>query len=181
MARRILGKLVWVVLATLALGSAGCLAVVAGAAAAGGAATYAYVKGRSTQDYPSGFAACWKASHDALPELGLKAVHEENNGTSGTITTRTADDRTVTIELTTDPSPIPAESNVVTHVSVRVGTFGDQPVSDRVISRIGARLVPTTFGPPGHPPAPRQPIQPVSWNRPAETAPPPEVSPERGR
>jgi hypothetical protein len=41
------------------------------------------------------------------------------------------------------PSRIPAEG-MLTRISIRVGTFGDHPVSERVLYQVGAHLVPNS-------------------------------------
>src|SRR2546430_1345274 len=88
MSRR-LRRLNLLLLAGLTLSGAGCLAVAAGAAGAG-AATFIYFKGRVCQDYRASFADAWKAIADALKEQGLPLLHQENDGSSGTITSRAA-------------------------------------------------------------------------------------------
>jgi hypothetical protein len=159
-----------------AVASAGCLAVAAGAAAGGGAVTYFYVRGRVSQEYVATFADTWRATLDAVREQGLPLVSNENDGKSGKITSRTADGSTITIDLDTVPSRIPAEGSV-TSVCVRVGAFGDQAVSERFLAAVSAHLVPVGAGPiPGTgPTVPGGPIRPVAAAGPTETSPPPEL------
>lgn len=166
-------RLSLLLLAGLTLAGAGCLAVAAGAAGAG-AATYVYFKGKVCQDYHAGFADAWKAVADALKEQGLPLLRQENDGSSGTITSRTAapDESTISIRLSTE-----GEAGLV-RVCVRIGTLGDQAVSERILAQIGSHLTPTGVPPPPGAPPKLGPIQQTGWNKPSETAPPPELPAE---
>src|SRR5262249_42393607 len=86
----------------------------------------------------------WTATHTALAELGMPILKEEHGLHSGTIDSRTADDDHVRIILESLKSSIPAEGQV-TRVSVRVATFGDRPVSDRILYQIGLPLAPANY------------------------------------
>jgi hypothetical protein len=141
-------RVAYLVLAALALANGGCL--VAAAGAAGGAALgYAYYQGRINQDFNATFEDTWAAAHTALAELGMPVVGEmRESATTGFIDSRDADNNRVRISLESLTSPIPAEG-VLTRVGVRVGTFGDHPLSERVLSQVGAHLVPRgVAGPP---------------------------------
>jgi Protein of unknown function (DUF3568) len=161
--------------AVLLLLNAGCLAVAAGAA------TYGYFKGKVCQEYAATFADTWKAVETGLKELGFPIDNREQSGITGQVLSRTGDDNTtITIDLTTLPSRIPAEGSV-TRVCVRVGTFGDQMLSKRILAQIGGHLVPVGLVPrsngscPPPVPATAGPITPASWTKPAETSPPAEL------
>jgi hypothetical protein len=168
----------------VALANSGCL--VAAAGAAGGAAVgYAYYKGKVQQDYNATFEDTWAATHAALAELGMPVVSESReSATSGFIESRDADNDRVGISLESFPSPFPAEG-VLTRLGVRVGTFGDYPLSDRIASQVGAHLVPRAApAPPGAPSAspinvlPTQPFSPAAY--PPQTAEPPLLKPNPG-
>ena len=175
-------RMAYLLLAAGTLGSAGCLAVAAAGAAGAGAATYVYIKGKVCLDYPASFSDAWAAVQKALQEERFPLVSNENDGKSGKITTRTTDGTTITIDLEVLPSRIPAEGNL-TRVCVRVGLLGDQPLSERLLSRISSHLappvspapVPTASAPaPGWTPPPGSaPIRPVAASGPAETPEPP--------
>jgi hypothetical protein len=160
-------------LAATALGNAGCLVVAAGAAAAGGVAGYAYYKGSVPREYAATFEQTWAAAQAAFADLGVAVDGIEHNGGSGTLEGRTPDGTRVdaVVESVTAGT---AEAAPQTRVSVRVGVFGDQPVSDRLLDQIQVRL--TTPGGAGPAPATGEP--PAACQRspivlPAETAPPP--------
>ena len=65
MARRWRNRIAWLTLAALAVVQSGCLAVAAGCAA-GGAAGYAYYKGRLERDYVANRDDVWAALHTSL-------------------------------------------------------------------------------------------------------------------
>jgi hypothetical protein len=147
-------------IAAVMVGQTGCLLVAAGAAA-GGAAGYAYYRGKNCQSFPAGFEDSWAATRTALCDLGMPILKEERNQGCGTIKTQTSDGDRVKIDLEVIPSRIPAEG-IMTRICVRVGTFGDHPVSERVLYQVGAHL---TTGSAVMPPSPgvatMPPIAPV--------------------
>lgn len=152
---------VYAAVALAALASSGCLVVAAGVAA-GGAAGYVYCKGKVCQSYNAGFADTQAAVYRALAELAMPIESQEGNGASGVIHSRTADGERVRIHIETEASPIPSEG-VVTTVCVRVATFGDQPVSERILHQVEAHLLATPNNIRPVPAAPAQlgPIQPI--------------------
>jgi hypothetical protein len=152
--RRDSSWLMYVVVASATLCQGGCLLVAAGAAG-GAAAGYAYYKGRICQSYVADFEDAWAATHTALAELGLPVISEERQTNCGTIKSQTSDGDRVRIALDVIPSRIPVEGSL-TRICVRVGTFGDHPVSERVLSQVGAHLVvgPVVYPPPGPVPPP---------------------------
>jgi hypothetical protein len=124
----------------LALANGGCLLVAAGAA--GGAAVgYAYYKGKASGQYNASLADTWNAAHAALRELGMPMLSEETGKGTGFIESRTAEGEQVRLYLETEQSKIPAEGEV-TRLCVRVGTFGDWAVSERILNQVGMHLVP---------------------------------------
>src|SRR5262249_44570997 len=149
---------------------------VAAGAAADGAAGYAYYKGKTCQSFPAGFEDTWAATRTALSELGMAIVKEERNQDTGTIKTQTSDGDRVRIVLEVIPSRIPAEG-MLTRVCVRVGTFGDHPVSERVLSQIGAHLTtgPIVMPPPNPGVTTMPPVAPVPSSK--QTTEPPLTSP----
>ena len=134
-------KRVWaayLIVAVIAICQSGCLLIAAGAAG-GAAAGYAYYQGRICQSYVANFEDTWAATHTALSELGMPILSEERQTDCGVIKTQTADGDRVRIALDAVPSRIPAEGSL-TRICVRVGTFGDHPVSERVLYQVGAHL-----------------------------------------
>lgn len=146
-------KNLWMMLALLAaaggsLASCGCLALVAGGAAAGGATAYVYCKGKVCQNFLASYADTWAAAHTALRELGMRVESEESKDGSGLIQTRASNGDHIRVYVDVMPSQVPAEG-FVTRVCIRVATFGDYELSDRILYQVGAHLAP-----PARPPAP---------------------------
>jgi hypothetical protein len=130
----------YVGLVACVLANSGCLLIAAGAA--GGAAVgYAYCKGKVVETYNATLGDSLAATRTALAELGMPLVHEEPQKHGAIIETRTADGDRVRIHLETLSSPIPAEGEL-TRIGVRVATFGDHHLSDRILDQIGLHLAP---------------------------------------
>jgi hypothetical protein len=163
----------YLLLAVVPLAASGCLVVAAGVTATGGAAlTYVYFKGEVSTQYHATLADTWAATRKALTELGMPIVSEDWREDHGSIESRTNHDNKVHISLGTEVSKIQAEG-MVTRVGIRVGVFGDEPVSERILAQIGTHLI----LPPPNPPVPAAkpgPIQPVAAaGLPPQTPPPP--------
>lgn len=126
-------------LVVLCLGQCGCLLALAGAGAGVGA--YAYHKGQSKACFPSDFASAWHATRHSLHALGLPITDERYAGLQGTIEARTGDNRRVVVKLRSFAAPIPNDG-FRTEVAVRIGTFGDEAVGERILTEIGLRLNP---------------------------------------
>jgi hypothetical protein len=143
MTRTHLRRLGLLALASVTLIPTGCLWVAVGAgAAAGCAAGYAYMKGEVPQTYVASFDDTWSAAQTSLGELGMPVISaEKTTSTSGTIRTRLGKGEVVAIQIDEEPSVFPADGPV-TRVGVRVAVLGDYPVSDRILTQIGAHLTP---------------------------------------
>jgi hypothetical protein len=109
-----------------------------GAAACCGAG-YFFAKGKVCDVFPADFEHAWAASHRALAALGMPILKE--NHAKGYLVTRTTDGAKVRIHLYSCPSRIPAEG-MQTQVCIRVGCFGDHPVSEHILAQIGLQLTP---------------------------------------
>jgi hypothetical protein len=125
-------------LAGIAASNAGCLVVAVGAAAAGGAAGYAYYKGRVSKDYPAGFEETWTATQAALNDLGLPLASLEHDVGRGEIGSRPADGPKVDVSVEALPGGKGLTS--LTRVSVRVGIFGDRRLSEQILAQVQTRL-----------------------------------------
>jgi hypothetical protein len=176
-------RLAYLGLAALLLVNAGCLVVAASAAVGGAAAAagYAYYNGCLYRDYPASLGDALAAVRMALAELQFPILKEETDTGSAVVLTRTADGSKVRIHLDLVPSRIPVEASA-TRISVRVGAFGDEAVSVRLLDQISAHLVAPGAAPhltpqPAGPPPALGPIQTTAAPRPGETPPPP-LAPE---
>jgi len=181
--------------AGLAVVQAGCLAVAAGAA--GGAAVgYVYCQGKVCQTYAASLQDTEAATRSALADLGMPVEEEEFDATGGFFRSKTSDGDAVRIHLDVQESKFPADGPL-TRVCVRVATFGDHPVSARMLDQIGVHLTPGALPPPGTwsgvgPPPPVAgavarpnaeppriaPPPPPAGALPPTTAPPPLLPPE---
>jgi hypothetical protein len=114
----------------LAAALSGCLAATAaGAGALAAAGTYAYERGelRTTIDAP--LDDVYNAATTALEQLELPMTDHAKDAFSAHITATQAQGGNVSIDLT-------RESEDVTRVGVRVGTFGDESTSRVILQRI---------------------------------------------
>jgi hypothetical protein len=112
------------------------------------------------------------AARFTLPELGLTVVEEVRDPPGSWLEARTTTGERVQVYI--EPQPAPADGTPqLTQVSVRVGTFGDSPLSEKILEQIGRRL---------RPPPPLQPTAaPPAAGVPAQTAPPPLLPAEPAR
>lgn len=193
-------RLLFSALALLALVHGGCLWIAAGAA--GGAAVgAAYYYGKDCQAFPSSLDDSAAATRTALADLGMPVLEEQREGGSAFIKSQTGDGDPVRVYLDPEGSKFPADGPL-TKLTVRVGAFGDHPVSNRVLDQIGAHLAPAALvsavqpatvvpaSATGQGPAPIKPVSatsaapvitppaPPPGAFPPTTAPPPELPPE---
>ena len=112
-------------------GSAGCLAVAAGAVA--GIGTYAYVKGELKSTFEAGIERTYAAARKAVDQLGFTVKQEGKDALEGRIVAHQADGTEVKINLT-------RKGENLTEVGVRVGTFGNESHSRIIMDKIKANL-----------------------------------------
>ena len=156
--------------ASAALVNGGCVAAAAAGAAGGGAAAlYAYQRGRLYRDYPASLTDSTAAVRTSLAELQFPPGSEKSDGGTFTFETKTTDGAKVRVLLEAQTSRVPAEGPV-TSVTVRVGNFGDDKVSARILDQVSMHLVvPPTSQAANSPPPIARPTPP----RPPETTAPP--------
>lgn len=95
--------------------------------------TVGYVRGELDTTLAHRFSATVKATKAALEELKFTKVSANEDALLAVFIVRTADDRKVEIKVTQL-----AES--MTKVQIRIGTFGDEPLSYRILDRINANF-----------------------------------------
>ena len=117
-------------LAPVLLVSTGCVAVVAAGAAGG---TVAWVRGALEVTVDKPIDKVGSASTDAVRGMKFALVSSNVDAVTGEIIARTSQDTKVEIKLkkVTDGS---------TEISIRVGIFGDQAVSQQIYEEIKKRL-----------------------------------------
>lgn len=155
--------------ALLLLGNGGCLWLAAGTAA--GLCCHRYCQGKVCHTYVADLGDAWAATKSALADLGMNVEKEESGPTKAFLKSRTADGSRVRIYLERGHSQIPADGPV-TRICVRVATFGDYVVSDRLLYQIGAHLVSAP---------PLVPLQPAPVSEPALAPAPRTVEPPPAR
>ena len=162
-------------MAILLLANAGCLAAaaVAGTAAAGGAAGYLYLNGNVRDEFNADFNTTWATTKNALADLRMPVTRENRDDKHGTIETKTGTGDSITITLDAQVSKVPADGPL-TRLGIRVGTFGDPKVSDRILEQVAYRLNPA-------PPLPPAVVPPGAAVAPAgfQTPPPPLADPQK--
>lgn len=166
-----------VLVMVLALTQPGCLALMAGIA--GGAVAYTvYVDGSLVAVYNATGDETWAAIHKGLAELGMKVTSEEHQVISSVVETMTAEGYAVRIGMKTNLGRNPG-GTPQTRVDIRIGTFGDRAMSERIMDQIGSHLVAVGNVPPGAAsaalpvtPAPPTPLgPPVREPQPVDAAP----------
>jgi len=115
-------------LAGMTVGAAGCLAVAAGAGAAG---TVAYMAGDLETDVSEDLDTLYAATRKALGDLELGIIEGKSakDGLSATLVARDADDKKVTVKLK-------SISDEMTELSIRVGVFGNETKSQLIYGKI---------------------------------------------
>jgi hypothetical protein len=168
--RELIGRLVLIGVAGAALLNGGCLAAaVAGAAGGGAAALYAYERGQLYREYPASLADSAAAVRTSLAELQFPPSAEKSDGDSFTFETKTTDNAKVRVYLEAQTSRVPAEGPI-TRITVRVGAFGDDAVSARILDQVNVHLV---VPPAAQTAAASPPVTRPAPPRPPETSPPP--------
>lgn len=94
--------------------------------------TIRYSTGRAMQDFPAPSGKVAAAVMEAMEDLNIAVTRRDRDGPAAQIDGRTPDNRTVTVTL--------RPQKPITHVSCRVGWFGDEPLSRTLLRRIGVRL-----------------------------------------
>src|SRR5262249_33061098 len=139
--RSITVKALYVMMATLACASSGCLAAAIGACAGGaGICAHSYCQGKVSQVYIADLNDAFAATKAGVAESGLGTEKEKGDGAHVVLRSRTGDGSRIRIDLRRQPSRIPAEGPV-TEIGIRVATFGDRPLSDRILYQISSHLV----------------------------------------
>ncbi|HUJ44031.1 MAG TPA: DUF3568 family protein [Opitutaceae bacterium] len=116
--------------AALSAALTGCLAVAAGAA---GASAVAWVEGRLDANLNADFERSAKAADLAIHDLQFAKISEKKDALEDTLVARTAGDRRVEIK-------VEKVTDQTSKVEIRVGVFGDEPLSLTVLDKIKARL-----------------------------------------
>jgi hypothetical protein len=99
-------------------------AAMVGIGAGTGVGTYSYVKGELALDYPYSLDETWNASLTALEKLDIQLVKQGRDSLGGKITGKRSG-KAVVIKVKN-------KGLGVTHVGIRVGTFGNREDSRKI-------------------------------------------------
>ncbi len=132
-------RLAFLVIGLVALTNAGCVPLLVGGAAAAGVAGYSYYAGKLQGDFPASVAQTEVAARTAVQDLGCTVFRAD----SGVIEGRTPEGDRLTVYV--DPSPDELVSRngmplTLTRVTVRIGMFGDDVFSEKILDRVNFRL-----------------------------------------
>ncbi len=108
-----------------ALCASGCLVAAAGV----GAGAVAYVRGELKTSLPLGLDAAHAKATKAVDRLEFQPGLVRKDALTGIVEARTAQDQEVKIVLT-------RQTDVLTEVSIRVGVFGNQTVSQAILDEM---------------------------------------------
>ena len=111
------------------LSAPGCTLVVAGAAAGG----VLYLEGALEAELDAPVPEAAEAAVQALEKLGLRRIDARSTGLDAEIVAETADGTELQLALE-------ARGQSGSHIEIRVGTFGDEEMSRRILDEIEEEL-----------------------------------------
>jgi len=122
-----------VLIAGLALATAGCGLLVVGGAAAGGAGAAIYYHGKLEKTVDANVKECYRATHKAFKELEMPLNAGEVDYATGSVESNYADGTKVWVDLEQQ-----AEDR--TTITVRVGYLGDKQRAMTILEHIEKHL-----------------------------------------
>ena len=122
----------WIALTLVVVGLAGCRTIPPGAEMAAISSSFAYSAGRGSQAFAAPVSAVLGALNDSMGDLDLNSPRGNRDGGVTRVQTQTSDGRNVVATIRSH------QGN--TQVSIRVGWFGDEPLSRTLLERVGVRL-----------------------------------------
>ena len=128
--RWVRGSVAFAILVLMMMTQGGCLLAVAGAAGAG---TVAYMKGDLEADLDAVPDAVIDATKRAADELKLTTEYAHGSCLDGRAKLRTAAGKEIFIK-------VESRGEKFSHLSIRVGTFGDDSLSNHVLAKIRDHL-----------------------------------------
>ncbi len=126
-------NLATVLLAANLLLSSGCFLFAVAAVGGAAAGTVAYVDGKLEVSLGYSYDAVVTASNRAISQLQFAQPEERKDALSDTLTTHDAKGDSIEVVVT-------KVGDNLTKVDIRVGTFGDQPMSQEILDKIKANL-----------------------------------------
>lgn len=114
------------------LGNNGCALVLLGAGGAAGAGTVAYIGGELKASEQIALDRAWSGTQAAMDSLGFTVTSKEKDAISGELIARGASDKKITVKLK-------KQTDEVTEIRIRIGTFGDESMSRQILEEIKKR------------------------------------------
>jgi hypothetical protein len=121
--------MLFAVLTFTMLSGNGCIFLAAGA----GAGTVAYVRGDLEATVDAKLDKTYDATLKALQQLELTPTEKQKDAIGAKVIARTSTDKKITITL----APV---TDKLTKISVRIGVFGDQTISQMIYDNIKKNL-----------------------------------------
>ena len=118
-------------LGILLFSSCGCVALLVGGGV--GAGTVAYLRGELKSTEEASIDTTWQASQEALKDLEFSVTSKEKDAFSAKLIAHGVNDKKIEIELK-------KVSELLTRVTIRVGVFGDEPLSRLILERLKKHL-----------------------------------------
>jgi hypothetical protein len=121
---------IWITLACMNIQLSGCLLLLGAGAGAGGAV---YIMGKIEDEIDASVSKLQRATVRGLGSLNMPVVKEHKDQLSAEVASKTADESTVRIHIT---SITPSRSKI----SIRVGLMGDERRSRQILGAISSYL-----------------------------------------
>jgi len=112
--------------------STGCAALLIGIGAGAGVGTVVYIKGELKVTEETSLSQAFHAAHAAMEELEFVITKESKDALTGEVTARTSKDEKIEIILE-------KKSESLTEVGIRVGTFGDESLSQLILEKMRSK------------------------------------------
>jgi Protein of unknown function (DUF3568) len=122
----------WIALASCFLGLSGCATTRPAVDLNAISSSFNYSAGRGSQSFEAPVSAVLAALHESLTDLDLRSPKAKQDGGVMRVEAETSDHRKVVATIRNHQG--------ITLVAVRVGWFGDEPLSQSLLDRIGVRL-----------------------------------------
>lgn len=108
------------------LTSMGCTAAWVAGGAAAGIGTYKYIKGELESTEKVSLDKAYQATQTAMEDLEFTITSKQKDAFDGEVIARRATGKKVTVKLK-------RQSDSVTQIRIRVGTFGDETISKDIL------------------------------------------------
>ncbi len=116
----------------LAIGLMGCATVPPAAQVAATCSAPSYSRARGWESFTAPRAAVLAALNDSMNDLNLEKIHGTRDGSVSRIEASTKDNQRVVATIRSHQD--------ATQVSIRVGWFGDEPLTQAILERLEVRL-----------------------------------------